>query len=129
MDNDQFPNAFLIVESSKIFIIEKPVITIGRQRSNDIILTDSHVSRHHAELRFFKGRFFLKDLGSTGGTLVNEEKISECCLFPGDVITLANMHLVFGQEEIPSDDAVSGNTPLTEEELRENQQKSTDYLE
>ena len=128
MDNDQFPNAFLIVDSSKIFIIEKPIITIGRHQSNDLILTDSHVSRNHAELRFSKGRFFLKDLGSTGGTLVNEERISECYLFPGDVITLANMHLVFGQEELPSDDVVSGYTPPSEKEWREDQQKSTDYL-
>ncbi|OQY35797.1 MAG: hypothetical protein B6I38_01215 [Anaerolineaceae bacterium 4572_5.1] len=125
MDISQLPNAFLIIESSKIFIIEKFITVIGRLPSNDLVLSDSHVSRQHAELRFSQGRFYLKDLDSTGGTFVNEKKISECCLFPGDVITLANVNLVFGQEELPGDDVTDGYDISSEEEQ---QQKSTDFL-
>lgn len=125
MDIDQLPNAFLIVESSKIFIIEKFTTVIGRLPDNDLVLPDSHVSRKHAELRFSQGRFLLKDLDSTGGTFVNDKRVSECYLFPGDVIVLANINLVFGQEEIPSGDSIGDRKTLTKEE----QQKETDFFE
>lgn len=48
-------------------------ITIGRNRSNDVVLGDLSVSRRHAELRADgRGRYFLIDLDSTNGTWVRD---------------------------------------------------------
>lgn len=48
-----------------------PVIHIGRHPTNDIIVNDKRVSRHHAEVRFERGQFVLYDLGSTNGVGIN----------------------------------------------------------
>lgn len=50
-------------------------ITLGRERSNDIILEDKLVSRRHAVIQKIKEAYFLEDLGSTNGTRVNGERI------------------------------------------------------
>lgn len=56
----------------KIYRIEKPVINIGRQLTNDIIVEDKRVSRYHAQIKFSpNGQFVIFDLGSTNGITVN----------------------------------------------------------
>jgi Protein of unknown function (DUF3662)/FHA domain len=52
--------------------IEKPVINIGRQLSNDIIVEDKRVSRNHAQIKHqTNGQFTLYDLGSTNGVTIH----------------------------------------------------------
>jgi hypothetical protein len=48
-----------------------PVIHLGRHPTNDIIVNDKRVSRHHAEVRYERGQFVLYDLGSTNGVGIN----------------------------------------------------------
>lgn len=56
----------------KVYRIEKPVINIGRQLTNDIIVEDKRVSRYHAQIKFSpNGQFIIFDLGSTNGITVN----------------------------------------------------------
>ena len=93
------PNAFLIVDGSRIFLLEKPVINIGRQEDNDLILNDTRISRHHAQLRWVQDRYRLFDLGSSGGTWVNGSAISQWPLSPGDTFLLAGLPVVFGIEQ------------------------------
>ena len=93
--------ALLVVGSSAVFSFNQAVITIGRNSDNDLVIESSKVSREHARLRFNKGDFDILDLESTGGTYVNGQKIEKCILFEGDVITLANVHLVFGSKDFP----------------------------
>ncbi|HEX7620057.1 MAG TPA: FhaA domain-containing protein [Anaerolineales bacterium] len=92
------PNAFLILNGTKIIPLNFPVINIGRRLNNQVIIDDQRVSRTHAQLRVTKGRFTLFDLNSTGGTLVNGQRISKAILYPGDVISLAGVTLIFGQD-------------------------------
>ncbi len=49
----------------------KAVIHIGRHLTNDIVVNDKRVSRHHAEIRYEHGQFVLYDLGSTNGVGIN----------------------------------------------------------
>jgi hypothetical protein len=49
----------------------KPVIHIGRHLTNDVVVNDKRVSRHHAEIRYEHGQFVLYDLGSTNGVGIN----------------------------------------------------------
>jgi hypothetical protein len=94
-------NAFLIVEGVKVFPLKLPVINIGRRLDNQLIIDDPRVSRNHAQLRAIKGRFVVFDLNSTGGTFVNGQRASQTVLYPGDVISLAGVALIFGQDNPP----------------------------
>lgn len=50
---------------------------IGRHSTNEMVILEESISRHHAEIVFIDGSFFLKDNGSTTGTFV---KIPEVIL-------------------------------------------------
>jgi hypothetical protein len=75
--------------------IESTTVSIGRGLSNDIIVEDSRVSRHHAQLRYRNRQFWLADLGSTNGTFLNGERVSESALKDGDSISLGGLELTF----------------------------------
>jgi hypothetical protein len=94
-------NAFLIVNGTNIFPLNQKVINIGRRDDNQLVVNDARVSRIHAQLRVFKGRYVIFDLDSTGGTFVNSERIHQHILYPGDVISLAGVPLVYGQDSTP----------------------------
>lgn len=93
------PDAFLIVDGKHYVPLARGVVNIGRRRDNNLVLDDMRVSRHHCQLRFRFGEFVLYDLGSRGGTFVNNRRVTECVLRPGDVISLAGVPLVFHVDE------------------------------
>jgi hypothetical protein len=94
-------NAFLIIEGVKVFPLSLPVVNIGRRMDNQLVIDDPRVSRNHAQLRAINGRFVLFDLNSTGGTFVNGQRASQTVLYAGDVISLAGVALIFGQDNPP----------------------------
>jgi pSer/pThr/pTyr-binding forkhead associated (FHA) protein len=57
------------------------------------------VSRFHAEIRREAGRYRVRDLGSTNGTLVAEQPVDESELREGDTISLGGYPLTFRQLE------------------------------
>ncbi|MDX1582131.1 MAG: FHA domain-containing protein [Thermoanaerobaculia bacterium] len=63
-------------EAAKVFRVEKPRVTIGRQDA-DIEIDDRESSRKHAALEVRDGHFFLEDLGSSNGTYVEGRRIEE----------------------------------------------------
>lgn len=105
-------NAFLIIEGVKVHPLNESVVNIGRRLENQLVIDDPRVSRNHAQLRAIKGRFVLFDLNSTGGTFVNGQRTSQTVLYPGDVISLAGVALIFGQDNPPSRSDTSNTSPL-----------------
>lgn len=91
-------NAFLIIGGTQIVPLNRSVINIGRRLDNHIVIDDPRVSRAHAQLRLVKDHFVLFDLNSSGGTFVNGERTNQSVLYPGDVISLAGITLIFGQD-------------------------------
>ena len=78
----------------------KTSISIGRDNSNDIVINEPRVSRHHAVITILdKDRFEVKDLGSTNGTFVNGTKVSQQIITEGDRLEVANF-VVNWMEEI-----------------------------
>ncbi|NNJ10804.1 DUF3662 domain-containing protein [Chloroflexales bacterium ZM16-3] len=75
--------------------VESTTATIGRGLGNDIILEDTRVSRHHAQLRYKARRFWLTDLNSTNGTFINGARVNETALRDGDVVSLGGLELTF----------------------------------
>ena len=70
-------------------------VTIGRLPDNDVVVSDPGASREHARIRFDGERFVLSDLGSTNGTLVNDDPTPERALEDGDRITIGSTVLEF----------------------------------
>jgi hypothetical protein len=91
-------NAFLIVGGTQVVPLNRSVINIGRRLDNHIVIDDPRVSRAHAQLRIVRERFVLFDLNSSGGSFVNGERADQSVLYPGDVISLAGVTLIFGQD-------------------------------
>jgi pSer/pThr/pTyr-binding forkhead associated (FHA) protein len=108
-------NAFLIIEGVKVHPLHQPVVNIGRRLENQLVIDDPRVSRNHAQLRAIKGRFVLFDLNSTGGTFVNGQRTSQTVLYPGDVISLAGVTLIFGQDNPPPRPDLASTAPLESE--------------
>ncbi len=99
IDSGTIPgNAFLILQGTKIVPLKQSVVNIGRRLDNNIVIDDPRVSRNHAQLRAVRGHYMLFDLNSTGGTYVNNERTTQTALYPGDVISLAGVMLIFGQD-------------------------------
>ena len=63
-------------------------LRIGRSPDNDLMLRDPATSGHHARIERRATQFWIVDLGSTNGTLVNGEPIQEKELNHGDRITI-----------------------------------------
>jgi pSer/pThr/pTyr-binding forkhead associated (FHA) protein len=113
--NEPFPqNAFLIVDGVKVFPLTESVVNIGRRLDNQLVIDDPRISRNHAQLRAIKGRFVIFDLNSTGGTFVNGQRTSQSVMYPGDVISLAGVPLVFGQDNPPPRPDLADTNPLSE---------------
>jgi hypothetical protein len=91
--------AFLIVNGRDVFNLNGGVVNIGRRPDNHLVIDDARISRLHAQLRLVRGRYMLFDLESTGGTFINGERIRQHTLRPGDVISLAGVPLVYGQDD------------------------------
>lgn len=97
--NEKIPQgAYLIVDGTHVFPLERSVVNIGRRLDNQLVIEDARVSRVHAQLRAVNGEYVVFDLDSKGGTWVNGERISQKRLAPGDVISLAGVPLVYGRE-------------------------------
>lgn len=79
-------------------------VSIGADSTNDIVLTDSTVSRMHAEIRRSRGRLALADLGSTNGTFINGKRVTRTApLRPGDEVSFGAARLrVAGAVRSPS---------------------------
>jgi serine phosphatase RsbU (regulator of sigma subunit) len=67
--------------------------TIGRSSDTQLQLNDAHVSRRHAELIQDGSNWRVRDLGSRGGTFVNDVKIDDATLKPGDRIRIGDVEL------------------------------------
>jgi len=107
----QFSEAFLIVGGTQIFTLDEDIINIGRNIDNDLVLDDPRVSRKHGQIRVVKGRHMLFDLGSSGGTFVNNKRIKQIALHPGDVLSLAGVPLVYGQDSLSQIDETKEYIP------------------
>jgi len=91
--------SFLLVERGpeqgrRIPLIHFPV-TIGRDPSNDIALSDEEVSRFHVRIKQ-RGRLtVIEDLDSRNGTYLNGDRVLNSIIKSADKILIGNTELVF----------------------------------
>jgi hypothetical protein len=78
-ESDEGPCPLVFVQEKPVPGDEHPVedgMTIGRTEG-DVLLADPQVSRRHARIRMVEGKHVIEDLGSTNGTFVNGEQLTE----------------------------------------------------
>jgi hypothetical protein len=78
--------------------VDKRRVLIGRSRECDVQLSDSNVSRRHAELRQEGATYWIVDLDSTNGIEVNGRRLRRAKLEDGDRVTLGSTELTFRRE-------------------------------
>jgi pSer/pThr/pTyr-binding forkhead associated (FHA) protein len=100
--------------------LRKDKTVIGREKS-DIVLKDPAISRNHAEIIKEAGKYRIKDLGSTNGTIVNGEKVDEKVLNHMDEIWLGKSRLLYTElgkaDEIKEEDATGERAVMLKEEI------------
>lgn len=98
--------AFFMIDGRRHFPLDRTLVNIGRRLDNHLVLENPHISRRHAQLRVRGGRYMIHDLNSTSGTRVNGKQVQEWVLNPGDIVTLATVQLIYGEDP-------SGPPPVT----------------
>jgi phosphoserine phosphatase RsbU/P len=86
----------------EVEIVRTP-FTLGRQSDNDLVLLDSRISRHHAQVVESEDGFAIEDLGSRHGTYVNNERVTKVPLKTGDQVSLGvadGYQLAFVAEQV-----------------------------
>src|SRR6476661_4478362 len=87
-------NVKLVVVSGEVKTKELTIklpSTIGRGRDLAIVLPHPLVSHNHCELYEAGGRLMVRDLGSLNGTFVNNERITESPIAPGELLTVGTV--------------------------------------
>jgi pSer/pThr/pTyr-binding forkhead associated (FHA) protein len=80
----------------KSFLLEQPVVTIGRGSESDIVINDASISRRHAQILQQVNGDYVQDLASRNGTKVNDELLhAPCLLQKGDTICLGSICLEY----------------------------------
>lgn len=98
-DHPQPVNPQLIISGQKTIPLDRAIIHLGRNTHNDIVLEDSTVSRHHAQIRLRFGHYVIFDTDSHSGTFVNNVRIREHRLRAGDVIRIGKTSLVYMEDD------------------------------
>lgn len=101
------------------YIIDEPVITIGRLPENTISIANMGVSRRHLRIEEdYDRRLVLTDLNSLNGTSVNGKRVKKVPLNSGDKITIGKFTIVFEEmapgTEVSPDGGAGGPVSATE---------------
>ena len=73
-------------------------LTIGRSRSNDVVLNASGVSRNHLRLNYRHTGWEVEDAGSSNGIEINKSTVEKQTLNEGDIVSLGTVHYKFSLE-------------------------------
>jgi len=77
---------------------------LGRGDSNDIVINDKFISKKHMRIIKEDGIYYIEDLGSANGTLLNGEAITEAIeLKDKDLIDVGRIEFLFVNEEVDDD--------------------------
>jgi pSer/pThr/pTyr-binding forkhead associated (FHA) protein len=90
------------LEKGQRFNFLQKEILIGRGKG-DLVLKDPDVSKRHAEVvTYGPDQIFIRDLGSTNGTFIGDEKVDRKQLKHGDIVTLGSTKLEVSFGEVVS---------------------------
>lgn len=109
-------------QPNQTYDLNKDIITIGRDITNDITINDPEVSRHHLRFTRGAGGFTLEDLGSTNGTFVNGQRLTGAKpLSNGDMIGLGET-VTLGYELVRPTAGATVPGPAAQDPIRQQPQ-------
>jgi predicted component of type VI protein secretion system len=82
--------------AGKVLPLDKSELHVGRDVTNDLVISDEKVSRRHARLYSEGDQYVVEDLGSTNGTFINGARLS------GPHLLRAGEQITFGETSIVS---------------------------
>jgi len=85
--------------AGRIVALPNQMVTVGRAPDNDVVVGDPATSGRHGRIEVRAGSFWISDLGSTNGTLINGEPVIEKQLSDGDLITIGQNTIRFNLSE------------------------------
>ncbi len=93
---DETTTASIVLPDGQRIILDRDLITVGRQSDCQVVIDDHNVSRRHAEIRRTTAGWVVTDRDSTNGTKVNSEKVVDGrLLVDGDVVAFGSAHVRF----------------------------------
>jgi hypothetical protein len=84
--------------AGRIVALPSQMVSIGRAPDNDVVVGDPATSGHHGRIEVRAGSFWISDLGSTNGTMVNGEPVIEKQLSDGDLVAVGQNTMRFTLE-------------------------------
>jgi phosphoserine phosphatase RsbU/P len=93
-------------QGRRVVPVDTMPFTIGRSSENTLQLTDPQVSRYHAEILERDSAWSVRDCGSRLGTLVNNRRVEESPLRPGDLVRIGQTELRIEAEGTTGSSAV-----------------------
>ena len=99
------------------YLLDEPVVTIGRLPENTIQLIGDGVSRRHLRIEEeYDGSFVLTDLHSLNGTMVSGRLVRKTPLQSGDTIVIGDVTVVFEQTEAAAGETTGSQQPGGQDE-------------
>lgn len=97
------PRLVLLSEgfAGRTYELKTEITTVGRVSDNAFEIPEASVSSHHAEIVLRGNDVLIRDLGSTNGTFINGEKITEAVLKPGQTLRFGTIELKLDTGEAP----------------------------
>lgn len=76
-----------------VWVVEK-LFSLGSAGDNHLVMSDPTVDRYHAKILHENNKYFLKDNNSQHGCFVNNQRITQREILPGDIIKLGSSEII-----------------------------------
>lgn len=86
--------------------------TIGRLEDNTFQIAEPSVSSHHCEVLLKGSDVVIRDLGSTNGTFISGDKITESAIKPGQILRLGQIEMRLETDTPPASSKKSVDTTM-----------------
>ncbi|MDA1137907.1 MAG: FHA domain-containing protein [Planctomycetota bacterium] len=96
----------------QIYPLKEGTVSIGRSKDCGLVIPTKGVSREHAEITVKGNEIIIRDLHSSNGIFVNEQKVKEISLADGDLIGLGKFKITFEGGGAESDATMVDATPV-----------------
>ncbi|MCY2939662.1 MAG: FHA domain-containing protein [Planctomycetota bacterium] len=100
------PAEFVSLDEGSSIVLDRPIILVGRHEECDIILDSRKISRKHCCIALQSDHCIIRDLGSTNGLLVNNQRVMEARVFSGDEVSFGGLRY---QLRITTQDSILSN--------------------
>ena len=88
--------------TTKVIELDTGAVTLGRAQDNQVQITDTTISSHHAQIVTYFNASYVEDMGSTNGTFVNGRRIKMHILKPGDIIQIGQHSIKVEEDALPN---------------------------